>query len=64
MKSCEGCKYWSELVAQSIGLGPLEAMCLCKESVVYQHMVHMRCSCYDPGVPVDIVGTHYEREYQ
>lgn len=28
MNTCEGCRYWSEMVAQSIGLGPMEALCL------------------------------------
>lgn len=25
--NCKGCRYWSEMVARSIGGGPLEAMC-------------------------------------
>lgn len=27
-KDCAGCRYWSETVAQSIGGGPVAAMCL------------------------------------
>ena len=27
-KNCAGCKFWSEMIAQSIGGGPVEAMCL------------------------------------
>jgi hypothetical protein len=27
-RNCEGCKFWSEMVAESIGGGPLEALCL------------------------------------
>lgn len=25
---CNNCRYWSELCAQSIGCGPMEALCL------------------------------------
>lgn len=28
-KDCGGCRYWSEMVARSIGGGPVEALCLC-----------------------------------
>ena len=28
MKTCEKCRYWSEMCAQSIGCGPMEALCL------------------------------------
>ena len=27
-QDCAGCRYWSEMIAQSIGCGPIEAMCL------------------------------------
>lgn len=27
-KNCAGCKFWSEMLAQSIGGAPVEAMCL------------------------------------
>ena len=27
-RNCAGCRYWSEMIAQSIGDGPVEAMCL------------------------------------
>ncbi len=27
-RNCKGCRYWSEMVAQSIGGGPVQAMCL------------------------------------
>lgn len=26
--TCEFCRYWSEMLAQSIGHGPIEAVCL------------------------------------
>jgi hypothetical protein len=28
MKKCRNCRYWSEMCAQSIGCGPIEALCL------------------------------------
>lgn len=27
-RDCRGCRYWSEMVAQSIGCGPVQALCL------------------------------------
>lgn len=27
-KNCKGCRYWSEMLAQSIGGGPVQAFCL------------------------------------
>lgn len=27
-RDCAGCRFWSEMVAQSIGGGPVEALCL------------------------------------
>jgi len=27
-RNCKGCRYWSEMIAQAIGGGPVEAMCL------------------------------------
>ena len=26
--NCESCRFWSQMVAQSIGCGPIEALCL------------------------------------
>jgi hypothetical protein len=51
---CDGCKFWSELIAQKIGLGPMEAMCLNPESHKYQHMVHDACSYKEEGPPIDL----------
>jgi hypothetical protein len=31
-RDCFGCRYWSEMIAQSIGGGPIEALCLCATS--------------------------------
>jgi hypothetical protein len=47
---CETCRYWSETVAQSIGCGPLEAMCENKKSTEYGRMtvgVH-GCAFHEP----------------
>lgn len=30
-KNCGGCRYWSELLAQAVGGGPLEAYCLAED---------------------------------
>lgn len=27
-RNCSGCRFWSEMIAQSIGGGPIEAYCL------------------------------------
>jgi hypothetical protein len=27
-RNCKGCRYWSEMIAQSLGGGPVQAMCL------------------------------------
>lgn len=27
-RNCKGCRYWSEMVAQSLGGAPVQAMCL------------------------------------
>ena len=27
-RDCAGCRYWSEMIAQSIGGGPVQALCL------------------------------------
>lgn len=56
MRSCDGCKYWSELIAQSVGGGPVEAMCLNKESTNSQEMVHGGCDYYEVGAAVDLYG--------
>lgn len=28
---CESCRFWSQMCAQSIGCGPIEALCLASE---------------------------------
>lgn len=31
-RDCKGCRNWSEMVAQCMGGGPVEALCLSRES--------------------------------
>ena len=31
-KKCRSCRYWSERIAQAIGGGPIEALCLSRHS--------------------------------
>jgi hypothetical protein len=50
---CDGCKFWSEMVAASIGCEPMKAMCLNSESHRYQKMVNSGCDKYEAGRPVD-----------
>jgi hypothetical protein len=28
VRTCSSCRFWSQMVAQSIGCGPIEALCL------------------------------------
>ena len=53
MGSCEDCKWWSECCAQSIGLEPMEALCLNPESPRYNRMVYQGCDQYQAGRAVD-----------
>ena len=51
--TCDGCKFWSELVARQFGNGPMEALCLCPESHRYNKMVEGGCDKYVYGRSVD-----------
>ena len=51
--TCDGCKFWSELIAQWKGSGPTESMCLNPESHRYQAMVAGGCDKHTPGRAVD-----------
>jgi hypothetical protein len=31
-RNCKGCRYWSEMIAQAVGGGPVQAICLCPTS--------------------------------
>lgn len=53
MNDCDGCKWWSERIAHSIGGGPIEAMCLNCDSPNYNRMVHSGCKLHSPGRAID-----------
>lgn len=53
MNSCDGCKWWSELVAQQIGDGPMTAMCLNTQSPDCQKMVWRGCDEREFGTAID-----------
>lgn len=44
---CENCYFWSELVAQATGLGPVHALCLNDNSNYHQRMVSSNDRCED-----------------
>ena len=51
--TCDGCKYWSELVAMGNGAGELDALCLNPESHRYNRMVCGGCDKYEAGRSID-----------
>lgn len=55
-RSCEGCRYWSEMVAESIGGGPVKAMCLLPGTSARAFEARMTwrgCESYEAGVAID-----------
>ena len=44
-QNCGECRYWSERVAQSIGCGPVEALCFSKASRHYMKYTTERMTC-------------------
>jgi len=44
-EKCANCRFWSELAAQSIGCGPIEAVCLCSGSPHNGKFVRATASC-------------------
>ena len=44
-KNCAGCKYWSEMLAQSIGGAPVEAVCLSPNGPNHGQFVPARVTC-------------------
>jgi hypothetical protein len=38
---CKDCRFWSEMIARSIGCGPIEALCLCEESPLKMKMTEL-----------------------
>lgn len=51
--TCDGCKFWSELIASDIGGEEMNAMCLNHESHLSQKMVHGGCDKYVAGRSID-----------
>jgi hypothetical protein len=57
MKKCEGCKFWSEMLAKvNSDNTAVEAMCLCESSHRYQRYTVLRqgCEFYAEGYPIDM----------
>uniref|UniRef100_A0A6M3KST4 Uncharacterized protein n=1 Tax=viral metagenome TaxID=1070528 RepID=A0A6M3KST4_9ZZZZ len=52
---CNDCKYFSEMIAESVGCGPTKAMCLCGLSKYHGKMVSEShyCPGYIHGVAID-----------
>jgi hypothetical protein len=50
---CDGCKWWSELIARSTEGRPMEAMCLNCESRYYNRLVSLGCELHAPGRAID-----------
>jgi len=72
-KNCGGCRFWSEMVAQSIGCGPMEALCLADGGPMVGKYTGELFSCHgwkantlgavdDPPNYGEFVRTAYERE--
>lgn len=51
--TCDGCKFWSELVARSVGGAEMEALCLNHESHRYNKMVNGGCDKHVQGRAID-----------
>lgn len=52
-RSCEGCMFWSELIARSIGGRPLEALCLNLVARNYGIYTHAGCDDFEAGPAID-----------
>jgi len=48
---CAGCRYWSEMIAESVGCGPIQAACLSQDSPHAGRMVRSdaRCDAWKSG---------------
>ena len=44
-KNCKGCRFWSEMLAQAIGGGPVQAMCLSDEGPNKGKYTSARITC-------------------
>lgn len=53
MGTCDGCKYWSELVASVVGNEEMQALCLNPASHRYSKKVCGGCDKYVAGRSID-----------
>jgi len=44
-RDCEGCRFWSEMVAQAIGGGPIQALCINGKSPLSGKYTTKRMTC-------------------
>lgn len=44
-QNCHGCRFWSEMIAQALGGGPLQAMCLNPDSPMSGKYTSKRQAC-------------------
>lgn len=59
MTKCDGCKYYSELIAK-IEYGNTVAMCLNDKSPKYQQYTLWSCDKKEEGYPIDLYHTESE----
>jgi len=50
-RNCAGCKFWSEMLAQAMGGGPVTAMCLSESSKYKQQYTPgwTKCEAWESG---------------
>ena len=53
MSSCEGCMFWSQMIATCQGNGAVEALCMCPSSPKYQHYSWRGCRFRQAGTAID-----------
>jgi hypothetical protein len=53
MDNCNGCKYWSEMIAHSIDGGPVQAMCFNKLSKNHNTYTYFGCEHREEGIAID-----------
>ena len=61
--SCQGCKFWSDLVARAEGFAePVEALCLNYKSKHYKKFVRLGCREKIFGPAIDRVSSEEEED--
>lgn len=49
-RDCKGCRYWSEMLAQSLGGGPVQAMCISGGKLTGKYTTgRMTCDAWQEG---------------